>query len=51
MQGCCMLFWINAGSNTPQNSSCTATYLQSLNLSKKDEPVMQGTTEEVKMNF
>ena len=25
----CMLFWINLGSNTPQNSSCTATSLPS----------------------
>ena len=28
-QECYVLFWTNPGSNTPQNSSCPATYLQS----------------------
>ena len=34
------------GGNTPQSSSCTATYLPSRKLSKLDEPDMQDTARE-----
>ena len=33
-QGSYVLFWTNPGSSTPQNSSCTATYLPSQKPSK-----------------
>ena len=36
-QECYMPFWTNIGSNTSQNSNCTATYLPSHKPSKKDE--------------
>ena len=32
--------------NTPQSGSCTATYLLSRKLSKRDEPDMQESTGE-----
>ena len=38
-QECCEQF-CSPGGNTPQSSSCTATYLPSLKLSKLDEPDM-----------
>ena len=40
----------NAASNTPQNSSCMATYQPSRKLSKLDEPHMQDIAEEVRTN-
>ena len=39
------LYWTNPGRNLPQNSSCMATYLSSLNISKQD---MQDTTGKVR---
>ena len=42
----CEQFWTSPGGNTPQSSSCTATYLPSGKLSKLDEPDMQNTAEE-----
>ena len=45
-QECCEQFWTNPGGNTPQSSSCTATYLPSWKLSKLDEPDMQDTAGE-----
>ena len=39
-QECCEQFWTSPGGNTPQSSSCTATYLPSRKLSKLDEPDM-----------
>ena len=44
------LYWKNHGSNIPQNSSCMATYLLSLKLSKKDGQDMWDTAGEVRMN-
>ena len=38
----CEQFWTSPGGNTPQSTSCTATYLPSRKLSK-DEPDMQDT--------
>ena len=49
-QECCKLYWTSPGGNTPQNSSCTATYYPSRKLSKLDEPDMQNTAGEVKTN-
>ena len=49
-QDCYVLFWINTGSNKPQNSNCTATYLQSYKPSKLDEQDILGITGEVKTN-
>ena len=40
-QECCEQFWTSPGGNTPQSTSCTATYLSSRKLSKLDEPDMQ----------
>ena len=40
-QECYELYWTNPGSNTPQSSSCMATYLPSLKPSKLDEQDMQ----------
>ena len=42
-----MQYWTSSGSNTPQSSSCTATYYPSQKLSKLDEPDMQNTAGEV----
>ena len=44
------LYWTNPGSHIPQNSSCTATYLQSLKPYKLDEQNMQDTAREVRTN-
>ena len=44
------LYWISPGSNTPQNSSCVATYHPSRKPFKLDEPDMQDTPGEVRMN-
>ena len=38
------------GGNTPQNSSCTATYDQTQKLSKLDEPDMTDNAGEVGSN-
>ena len=46
-QECSKQFWTSPGGNTPQSSSCTATYLPSQNLSKLDEPDMQDTAGKV----
>ena len=39
-------FWTSLGGNTPQSTSCTATYNPSQKLSKLDEPDMQDTAGE-----
>ena len=44
------LYWRNPGCNIQRNNSCTATYLPSLKLSKKDEQGMQDTTGEATTN-
>ena len=43
-QECYNLYWTSPGWNTPQNSSCTATYHPSRKPSKLDEPDMQDTS-------
>ena len=50
MQECYDLYWTSPGVNTPQNSSCTATYHLSQKTSKLDEPDMRDTVGEVKAN-
>ena len=45
-----MLYWTNPGSNIPQNSSCTATYLPSQKPSKLDKQDMLDTAGEVRTN-
>ena len=47
---CCEQYWTSPGGNTPQSSSCMATYLPSRNPSKLDEPDMQDTTGEAGMS-
>ena len=42
--------WTSPGSNTPQDTNCTATYPLSRKLSKLDEPDMQVTAGEAEMN-
>ena len=42
-QECCKQYWTSPGGNTPQSSSCTATYHPSRKLSKLDGPDMQDT--------
>ena len=49
-QGCCELYWTSSQGNTPQKSSCTATYHPSWKLSKLDEPDMWDTVEEARTN-
>ena len=49
-QECCEQYWTSPGGNTPQSSSCTATYLPSQKLSKLDEPDMQDTAGEAGMS-
>ena len=49
-QECCEPYWTSPGGNTPQNSSCTATYHPSWKLSKLDKPDMQDTTGEIRAN-
>ena len=43
-------YWINPGSNIPQNSSCTATYHPSRKPSKLDESDMRDTAGELRTN-
>ena len=43
---CCEQYWTSPGSNTPQNTNYTATYLSSRKLPKLDEPDMQDTAGE-----
>ena len=50
-QECYKLYWTNPGSNIPQNTSCMATYLLSLKLSKLDEQDMWDTAGEVRTNL
>ena len=45
-----MQFWPNPGSNTPQNSSCTATNLPSQKLSNFEEHGMLNAAEETMSN-
>ena len=47
IQECCQQYWTIPGGNTPQSSSCTATYLPSRKLSKLDEPDKHDTAREV----
>ena len=42
--------WTSPGSNTPQDTNCTATCPLSLKLSKLDEPDMQDTAGKAEMN-
>ena len=44
-------YWINPGSNIPQNSSYTVTYLPSLKSFKSDELDMQDTAGEVRASL
>ena len=41
-QECCEQYWTSPGGNTPQSSSCTATYHASRKLSKLEEPDIRG---------
>ena len=47
-QECCEQYWTGPGGNTPQSSSCPATYHPLRNLSKLDEPDIQYTAGEVR---
>ena len=47
---CCEQYWTSPRGNTPQNSSYVSTYHPSRKLSKLDEPNMQDTAGEVRMN-
>ena len=49
-QECCVQSWTSPGSNTPQDTNCTATYPLSRKLPKLDEPDMQDTAGEAEMN-
>ena len=49
-QECCEQYWTSPGSNTPQNSSYTATYLPSQKISKLDEPDIRDIAGEVGTN-
>ena len=49
-QECCDAILNKSGSNTPQDTNCTATYPLSRKLSKLDEPDMQVTAGETEMN-
>ena len=49
-QECCEQYWTSSGGNTPQNSSCTATYQPSQKLFKWVEPEMWNTAGEVRTN-
>ena len=49
-QECCEQFWTCPGGNTPQGTNYTATCLPSRKLSKLDEPDMQDTAGEARMN-
>ena len=45
-----MIIYIYPGSNTPQGTNYTATFLPSRKLSKLDEPDMQDTAGEARMS-
>ena len=47
---CCVQSWTSPGSNTPQDTNCTATCPLSQKLFKLDEPDMQDTAGEAEMN-
>ena len=47
---CCVQSWTSPGSNTPQDTNCTATCPLSRKLFKLDEPDMQDTAGEAEMN-
>ena len=49
-QECCVQSWTSPGSNTPQDTNCTATCPLSRKLFKLDEPDMQDTAGEAEMN-
>ena len=49
-QECWELYWTSPGDDTLQSSSCTDTYYPTRKLSKLDEPDMQATAGEVRMN-
>ena len=49
-QGGCILIWKNAGSSTPQNKSCTATYLSSHKSSEKDGQNMLDPAGQIRTN-
>ena len=46
-QECCVQSWTSPGSNTPQDTNCTATCPLSRKLFKLDEPDMQDTVGEL----
>ena len=48
-QECCVQSWTSPGSNTPQDTNCTATCPLSRKLFKLDEPDMQDTAGEAEM--
>ena len=50
IQECSVLFWKNAGSMTPKNGSCMATFLPSHKISKLDEKDMLGTAGKERSN-
>ena len=50
-QECCVQSWTSPGSNTPQDTNCTATCPLSRKLFKLDEPDMQDTAGEAEMNL
>ena len=49
-QECCKQYQTSPEGNTPQSSSCKATYHPSRKLSKLDEPNIQDTAGEVGTN-
>ena len=49
-QECYVQSWTSPGSNTPQDTNCTATCPLSRKLFKLDEPDMQDTAGEAEMN-
>ena len=49
-QECCVQSWTSPGSNTPQDTNCTATCPLSRKLFKLDEPDMQDIAGEAEMN-
>ena len=49
-QECCVQSWTSLGSNTPQDTNCTATCPLSRKLFKLGEPDMQDIAGEAEMN-
>ena len=49
-QECCKQYWMSHGGSTPESSGSEATYHPSRKLSRLDEPDMQDTAGEVRMN-